>query len=112
MDSKLKQQFQQDLNSALKAGESLKRLVLGSLLAAIKNREIEKRTRESKKKPDASQEELVKASELSDEEIIRIIQSEIKKRKEAAGFFKQGDNLELARKEEDEINILLQYVLE
>lgn len=108
----LKKKIQEDLNLALKNKESLKRIVLGSLLSAIKNKEKEKRAAEAKKNPNISEEELKKASELSNEEIIKIIQSEIKKRKEAIELYQKGSREELARKEKDELNILSQYLPE
>lgn len=105
-----KQKLQQDLNSALKNREDLKRVVLGTLLSAIHNKEIEKRTTEARKKPEMSPQELEKSGELTDEEIIKVIQAEIKKRKEAIEIYQKGGREELAQKEKDEINILLQYV--
>lgn len=108
----LKQKLQEELNSALKNHEDLKRVVLSSLLSAIHNKEIEKRTAESKKAPTASAEELGKASELTDEEVIKIVQSEIKKRKEAVELYEKGGRNELAQKEKDEMNILTPYVPE
>lgn len=107
-----KSKIQQDLNSALKNREDLKRLVLGSLLAAIHNKEIEKRTAEARKQPQLSIEELEKASELSDEEIIKTVQSEVKKRKQAIELYEKGGREELAQKEKNEIDILLQYAPE
>ena len=82
----LKEKLQQDLNSALKNRENLKRIVLGSLLSAIHNKEIEKRTVETKKMPSANVEELEKASKMADEEIIKVIKSEIKKKKKRMKF--------------------------
>lgn len=96
----LKQKLREDLNSALKNHEDLKRVVLSSLLSAIHNKEIEKRTAQK----------IAEAVELTDEEIIKVIQSEIKKRKEAVELFEKGGRNELAQKEKDEMNILLQYV--
>ena len=96
----LKQKLQQDLNSALKAHEDLKRVVLSSLLSAIHNKEIEKRTAQK----------VAQVVELTDEEILKVIQSEIKKRKEAVELYEKGSRQELAQKEKDEMNILLQYV--
>ena len=107
----LKQQLQEELNSALKTHQDLKRLVLGSLLAAIHNKEIEKRTAEAKVRPELSIEELQKASELTDEEITKVIKSEIKKRKQAIELYEKGNRQELAQKEKDETNILLQFIL-
>ena len=97
----LKQKLQEDLNSALKNHEDLKRVVLSSLMAAIHNKEIEKRTVQK----------LAEAAELTDEEIIKVIQSEIKKRKQAIELYEKGNRPELAKKEKEEIDILLKYVL-
>lgn len=97
----LKQKLQQDLNSALKNREDLKRVVLSSLIAAIHNKEIEKRTVQK----------LAEAVELTDEEIIKVIQSEIKKRKQAIELYEKGNRPELAKKEKEEMDILLKYVL-
>jgi len=108
----LKETIQKDLNSALKSGESLKRLVLGSLLSAIGNKEKEKRASEARKNPNLSEEELKKASELSDEEIIKLIQLEIKKRKEAIELYQKGNREELAQKEKNELDILSFYLPE
>lgn len=47
---------------------------------------------------------------LSDEEVVSIIQSEIKKRKEAATGFRQGNREESAQKEETEAEILAKYL--
>ena len=98
----LKQKLQEDLNSALKARENLKRVVLGSLLSAIHNKEIEKRTIQK----------LQEATELTDEEIIKVIQSEIKKRRQAIELYQKGNREELAQKEKNEIDILLKYAPE
>ncbi len=48
--------------------------------------------------------------EVSDDEIIKIIMSETKKRKEAAKLYRQGNREEQAQKEENEAKILEQYL--
>ncbi|MEK7579895.1 MAG: GatB/YqeY domain-containing protein [Patescibacteria group bacterium] len=108
----LKEKIKQDLNAALKAREELKRIVLSSLLSAIHNKEIEKRTAKAKESPQLSIEELAKASELSDEEITKVIKSEIKKRNQAIELYEKGKRPELAQKEKNEIEILLNYAPE
>lgn len=108
----LKEKLREDLNSALKNREDLKRVVLGSLLSAIHNKEIEKRTAEAKNQPQLSIEELQKVSELTDEEITKAIKSEIKKRKQAIELYEKGNRQELAQKEKNEIEILLKYAPE
>ncbi len=108
----LKEKLQQDLTAALKAHEDLKRVVLGSLLSSIHNKEIEKRTAKARETPSASSSELEKASELTDEEILKTIQSEIKKRRESIELYEKGARHELAQKEKDEMKVLLGYVPE
>ena len=106
----LKQQLQKDLNESLKSGDQLKRLVLGMLMTAVKNKELVKRQQLSKSVSDAS--ELEKQSQLTDEEILETIASEVKKRKEAIEQFKTGGREELAQKEKSEMDILIAYLPE
>lgn len=106
----LKQQLQKDLNESLKSGNQLKRLVLGMLMTAIKNRELVKRQQLSKTISDTT--ELEKQSQLKDEEIVETVASEVKKRKEAIEQFKIGRRDELAQKEKSEMDILLAYLPE
>ncbi len=104
----LKERLQKDLNQSLKSGDQLKRLVLGMAMTAIKNREVAKRTRLSKTQSDIAQ--LEKQSQLTDEETMEAIASEVKKRKEAIEQFTAGGRRELAQKEKDEIEILADYL--
>lgn len=53
-----------------------------------------------------------KGGELSDNDLIAVVQREIKKRKEAAESFRQGDRIELAEKEEKEAEVLMDYLPE
>lgn len=106
----LKQQLQKELNESLKSGDQAKRLVLGMLMTAVKNKELAKRQQLSKTISDAA--ELEKQSQLMDEEIIETIAGEVKKRKEAAEQFTVGGREELAQKEKSEMNILLTYLPE
>jgi len=94
----------------LKSGEQVKRLVLGTLLSVIKNKELEKRTKLSKSVNDMA--ELEKQSILTDDEVVQAIASEIKKRKESVELYRQGAREELAQKEEVEIKILQDYMPE
>ncbi len=79
----LKEKIQEDLNSALKEKKELKVSVLRLLSAAIFNKEKEKRYKLSKEKPEFTGKELEKESRLTDDEVIEVVTSEIKKRKEA-----------------------------
>jgi len=108
----LKQEIKNDVGDALKAGDEICLSTLRMLLAAILSREKEKRYKISKSEPGLAEEELQKKSELKDEEIIEVVYSEIKKRKDAAIMFRQGSRVELADKEEKEIGILQKYLPE
>lgn len=88
----LTDQFQQDLKQAQLARDEIKVSTLRLLLSEIHNSEI------------------AKGEELSDEDIISVIQREVKKRKEATASFRQGSREEAARKEETEQKVLEAYL--
>ena len=90
----LKEKLQNDMKEAMKAGDALRRMVLSLVLSAVKNKEIEKR------------------SKLTDEEIIDAISSEVKKRKESIESYEKGGREELAQKERDELKVLMEYMPE
>jgi uncharacterized protein YqeY len=118
----LKKQIQENLNSALKEKKELEVSVLRLLSAAIFNKEKEKRYKLSKRKSEVElekmgkeskeAEELEKESTLIDEEVIDVISSEIKKRKEAIVEFEKGDREDLVKKEKAEMEILTEYLPE
>jgi len=108
----LKEKITQDLNSALKERKETELSVLRLLISAICNKEKEKRFKASKTKPEMDERNLIKESQLADEEIIDVISSEIKKRKEAAALFEQGKRQDLAQKEKKEAEILQKYLPE
>ncbi|HUW71703.1 MAG TPA: GatB/YqeY domain-containing protein [Candidatus Humimicrobiaceae bacterium] len=106
----LKEKIQDDLRLALKEKREIRLSVLRMLLAAISNREIDKRTRIWKEKPELSTEELKKESQLTDEEITKVVSSEIKKRKEALSLFEKGNREDLIKKEKAEMEVLEEYL--
>lgn len=91
----LKDKIKEDIKEAMKKGEAERLSVLRMLDAAIKNKEIEKKKKETG---------------LSDDEILEVVSSEAKKRKDAAEQFKKGGRPELAEKEEKEIAVLSVYL--
>ena len=91
----LKEQIDADLKEALKAGDGLRRSVLGMLKAAIQNKEIEKRKKEEG---------------LNDSEIQEVIRAEVKKRLDANAAFKLAGQDDRARAEEQEAEILKKYL--
>jgi len=115
----LKEKINADLFQAVKQRKEIERSTLRMLKAAILNREKEKRYRIAKgtmsvpkTEPVFLEKELVAKSELTDEEVIEVIFSEIKKREEAALAFETGKRPELAEKERKEAVILKNYLPE
>jgi hypothetical protein len=108
----LKGKIQEDLKEAIRNEEELKVLVLRQLSAAILNKEKEKRFKISKGKEDVSETDLGKESQLTDEEVIEVISSEAKKRKEAIGEFEKGERQDLVDKEKRELAVLQKYLPE
>jgi len=108
----LKGNIREDLKETVKNREELKSSVLRLLLAAIFNKEKEKRYKLSKGKPELNEIELEEESQLNDEEIIDVISSEAKKRKESIGEFEKGKRMDLAEKEKKELEILEKYLPE
>ena len=106
----LKIKLQQDVKDALKSGNALKRMVLGLVLSAVKGRELDKRGRLSKDELDAVK--LEELSKLNDEEVVEVLSSEIKKRKDSVEQYAKGGRPELAEKEQAEIDILMVYMPE
>ena len=106
----IKRQIQNNVKEFLKAGDELASGALRMALAAIISKEKEKRFRVSKEKPDLREQELAKESELTDEEIIGVLSSEVKKRKDAIVLYEKGNRPELADKEKKEIEILQRYL--
>lgn len=108
----VKQKIQQDLKTALKEKKETEVSTLRILNAAIINKEKEKRYKIVKNNSKLTEEELEKKSHLTEEEILEIIFSEIKKRKEAIELYEKGNRLDLAEKEKREIEILERYLPE
>ncbi len=91
----LRDRIPEDIKSALKNRESLELTVLRMLQSSIKNREIENKKRE-----------------LTDEEVIGVISTEIKKRREAAKEYEKVGRPDAAADETAEMNILMKYMPE
>lgn len=84
--------IQADLKQAQLSRDEISVSTLRLLLSEIKNLEI------------------AKGSSLSDEDIISVVQKEVKKRKEAAAGFRSGAREEQALKEETESRVLESYL--
>lgn len=114
----LKEKIQSDMKEAMKAGNAVKRMVLSLVQSAVKNKELEKRAKFSKAPSSLSGEAGVEANKLeelsrmSDEEVVDVILSESKKRKESIESYEKAGRDELAKKEKDELAILMEYLPE
>ena len=114
------EKINEDLKKAQQEKDELKILVLRGINAAIHNKEIEKRTKLSKEEKDI--EKLKEESQLIEEEVMEVISSEAKKRKEAIEEFSaysgsaQGEKKEkienVIKKEKSELEILKKYLSE
>jgi uncharacterized protein len=108
----LLEKIQEDLKSALMGKREIELSTLRMVLAGVSNREAEKRTKIWKEKPNSSAEELEKESKLNDEEMIGVISSEVKKRRESIVEFEKGKRQDLVKKEKSELEILHKYLPE
>jgi len=106
----LKQTIKTATTEAMKSKDTFAVGTLRMLLASIITKEKDKRYKMAKESPNLTEEKLVKESELTDEQIIEVISSEIKKRKDAIVLYQQGKRPELAEREQKEIEILKKYL--
>ena len=90
--SELKKRLQEDLKNAMREKDTFKRDTIRFLMSAIKQVEVDSR------------------KELSDEDIIKIIQKSIKQREESAAQYKDAGREDLYEKEIKEAEILKSYL--
>lgn len=92
--SDLKDRLRADLTTAMKARDEVRSSTLRMVLAAITNAEVAGK----------------QARELTDEDVITVLSSEAKKRREAATAFADGGRAESAAKERAEAEVLADYL--
>ncbi|MSW71177.1 MAG: GatB/YqeY domain-containing protein [Actinobacteria bacterium] len=92
--SALKDRLRADLTTAIKARDELRSSTLRMVLTAITNAEV------------AGKE----ARELSDEDVLGVLSSEAKRRREAATAFAEGGREEMAAKEAAEGEVIAEYL--
>lgn len=90
----LKAQVQGDLHDAMRAKEKVRAATLRMVLTSITTEEV------------AGSEH----RELGDDEVLKVIAKEAKKRKEAAAAYRDAGRAELAAREESELEILEAYL--
>ena len=91
----LKNKIKENLKEAMKNKEATRLSTIRMLLAAIANKEIELGKKEEG---------------LNDVEVLDVIRSETKKRRDAIAGFEQGGRTELAAQEKEELTILEMYL--
>ena len=89
---KMRDKINQDLTTAMKAKEPLRLSVLRMMKTAVKNKEIDLR------------------AELEDAQVIQVLSTLIKQRKDSIEQFTSGGRPELAEKEGAEIKIIEEYL--
>lgn len=90
-------QVQNDYKDALKAGDRTVVSVLRLLISDVRNKEIERRAR---------------GENLVEDDVLGIVQKEIKARKESIEAYKKGQREDLVKQEEEELIILQKYLPE
>src|SRR5688500_7853388 len=88
----LSTKIRDDLNDARRQRDKLRTTVLTTMLSEIRNKEIEVQ------------------HELTDDEVVEVVNRQIKRRREAAEQMRAGAREELAQKEEQEAELLKQYL--
>jgi uncharacterized protein YqeY len=94
--SSLKDRLRADLTTAMKARDELRSSTLRMVLTAVTNAEVAGKT----------------AKELTDDEVLTVLGSEAKKRREAATAFTEGGRQEKAEREQAEAEVLADYLPE
>lgn len=84
----LQSRLQSDLTSSRKAQDKPRTLLLGTIISDVRNREIELKR------------------ELTDADVIEVIQRGIKKRRESIEMYDKGGRADLAGKERQEVAML------
>lgn len=108
----LRQKIKDDLKSALKARRKNEVQTLRLVTAEIINQEKEKRYQLGRRQKELSQEALNELSQLDEEEITKLLFSQVKQRKDVIQDFKRGGRQDLVEKEMAEIQILNKYLPE
>ena len=88
----LKARINDDVKAAMRAGDASRRDALRLLLAAVKQREVDERR------------------ELTDADVMSVIDRMIKQRRESIAQFEKGGRQDLAQKEQFELGLLQGYM--
>lgn len=92
----LKETLQSDLQTAIKSRDELTAATLRMALAAVTNAEVAGK----------------QARELSDDDVLAVLDKEAKKHRESATAYRDANRPELAEREEAELGVLSRYLPE
>ena len=93
----LKETIKEDLTNALKEKSELTVSVLKMLVSSINNEEIKQKKKEEG---------------ISEEDTEKVVKSEAKKRKDSIDSYQKANREDLAKKEQEELDILKKYLPE
>jgi uncharacterized protein YqeY len=96
MSGSLKTRLHDDLTAAIKGRDELRTATLRMVLAAVTNEEVAGK----------------QARQLSDDDVVKVLTREAKKRREAAEAFQAGNRPELAERERAEGGVIEAYLPE
>ena len=88
----LRDQINDDLKTAMRSGETVRRDTIRLLTAALKQREVDER------------------KTLTDGDVLAVIEKMIKQRRDSISQFEQGGRQDLADKEKQELTLLQTYM--
>jgi uncharacterized protein YqeY len=92
MTSAIKSKILEDMKTAMRSQEKERLATIRLIMAALKQREVDERI------------------ELSDEDILAILNKMIKQRRDSITQFEAGNRLDLSQKEAEEIRVIQQYL--
>jgi uncharacterized protein YqeY len=91
-DTETLQQMKADMKTAMKAREKVKLQTIRTILSSLKNASIDKK------------------GDLDEDDIISVLSTESKKRREAMQAYSEGGREELAEQEEAELRVIEEYL--
>jgi uncharacterized protein YqeY len=90
--AQLLSRLQADLNASRKSGDKAATLLLGTIIADVRNREIELKR------------------DVTDDDVTDVVRKGIKKRRESIEMFEKGNRPELAAVEKEQVRLLEAYL--
>lgn len=96
----LKEQLDIDLKEAMRSKDEARLIAIRMLKAAVSNLEF---TRTDPRNPQHNQ-------PVTDGDLARVVDNQIKQRRESIELFQKGNRKDLVEKEQAEINVLLKYM--